>query len=126
MVRDAVRNYLALASGVSEVTRQRALAAAKALAASGGATAEQVGNLAEELLSASRANREAIAAVVKLETDRALSRLGLASAEEVAALSSRVQHLEAALREHTGRPHPGAAAPRAPRAPRAGKSVTAP
>ncbi len=38
MVRDALSNYLTLASGLTEVTRQRARAAAKALVAQGGAT----------------------------------------------------------------------------------------
>ena len=34
LIHEAVKNYLALASGFSEVTRQRAVAAAKALAGS--------------------------------------------------------------------------------------------
>ena len=41
-MRDALQSYLTLAGGLTEVTRQRALAAAKALAAQGEATAEQV------------------------------------------------------------------------------------
>ena len=45
---DAVKNYINLASGVTEVTRQRAIATAKALQASGETTAEQVPNLADE------------------------------------------------------------------------------
>ena len=56
MVRDALSNYLTLASGLTEVTRQRARAAAKALVAQGGATVEQVSSLAEEMLHTSRAN----------------------------------------------------------------------
>ena len=57
---DAVKNYLALANGVTEVTRQRAVSAAKALVASGEATAEQVGNLADDLLTTSRNNRDTV------------------------------------------------------------------
>jgi polyhydroxyalkanoate synthesis regulator phasin len=55
-VRDALKSYLALAGGVTEVTRQRALEAAKALVASGEAAAEQVTSLAEDLLSQTRQN----------------------------------------------------------------------
>jgi polyhydroxyalkanoate synthesis regulator phasin len=91
---DAVKNYLALASGFTEVTRQRALAAAKALVASGEATAEQVTNLADDLLTTSRNNRDTILALVRYEIDRALIRLGLATSEEVSALSARLNTLE--------------------------------
>lgn len=110
MVRDALKNYLALAGGMTEVTRQRALAAARSLASSGEATAEQVSGIAEELLAASRGNREAAAALVKLELDRALGRLGFASAEEVAALSARVELLEAQLRARPAGTGPAKAA----------------
>lgn len=95
---DAVKNYLSLASGITEVTRQRALAAARALVSSGEATAEQVTNLAEDLVEASRSNRKAAVSLVRYETDRALGRLGLATADEVASLTKRVQTLEIALR----------------------------
>ena len=87
---DAVKNYLALASGFSEVTRQRAMAAAKALVSSGEATAEQVTNLADDLLTTSRNNRDTILALVRYEIDRALARLGLATSEEIAALAQRL------------------------------------
>jgi polyhydroxyalkanoate synthesis regulator phasin len=98
MVRDALSNYLTLASGLTEVTRQRARAAAKALAAQGGATAEQVGGLAEDILQTSRANRAALGSLVRYEIEHALARLGLATSEEVATLRHRVADLEQALR----------------------------
>jgi polyhydroxyalkanoate synthesis regulator phasin len=92
-----MKSYLALAGGVTEVTRQRALAAAKALVAQGEATAEQVTTLAEDLLAQTRQNREAVVALVGFEVDRALGRVGLASADEVAALTERVRALEGRL-----------------------------
>ena len=101
-MRDALKSYLALAGGVTEVTRQRALGAAKALVTQGEATAEQVTSLAEELLAQSRQNREAVVALVTYEVDRALGRVGLASADEVAALTERVRHLETQLAELRG------------------------
>ena len=97
-MRDALKSYLALAAGVSDVTRQRALAAAKALVNQGEATAEQVSGLAEDLLEQTRQNREAVAALVSFEVDRALGRLGLATSEEVTGLTQRIRELEAQVR----------------------------
>jgi len=102
MVRDALNSYLTLAGGLTEVTRQRARAAAKALLAQSGATVEQVSSLAEEVLQTSRANRTALMNLVRYEVEHAFGRLGLASAEEVAALRQRVATLEQALRQQSG------------------------
>ena len=82
-MRDALKSYLALATGVTDLTRQTALAAARALVSQGEATAEQVTGLAEDLLAQTRQNREAVVALVSHEVDRALARVGLASADEV-------------------------------------------
>ncbi len=109
-MRDALKSYLALAGGVTEVTRQRALDAAKALVASGEAAAEQVSSLAEDLLSQTRQNREAVVALVGFEVDRALGRVGLASADEVTELTQRVRTLEAQLAESRGAGGGGAGA----------------
>ena len=103
-MRDALKSYLALAGSVTEVTRQRALSAAKALVSQGEATAEQVTSLAEDLLTQSRQNREAVLALVTFEVDRALSRVGLASADEVTALTERVRHLETQLAQLSSAP----------------------
>jgi polyhydroxyalkanoate synthesis regulator phasin len=97
-VNDAVKGYLALASGLTEVTRQRATAAAKALVAQGGAAASQVTALADDLVAQSKSNREAVTALVRFEIDKALGRVGLASADEVLELNARVRSLEAELR----------------------------
>ena len=98
-MKDALKGYLALASGLSEVTRQRAVGAAKALVAQGEATAGQVTSLADDLLVQSRSNREAVTALVKYEVDRALGRVGLASNDEVGALTARIRTLEGSVRE---------------------------
>jgi polyhydroxyalkanoate synthesis regulator phasin len=117
MVRDALSNYLTLASGLTEVTRQRARAAAKALVAQGGATVEQVGTLAEEVLQTSRANRAALVNLVRYEIENTLGRVGLASAEEVASLRQRITELErAAARDRAGWAEAAAAGPSTARA----------
>ena len=108
-MRDALKSYFALASGLAELPRQRALAAAKALVAQGEATAEQVQSLAEDLLQQSKSNRDAVSALVKHEVDRTLARVGLASQDDVVELTARIRALEAQLREQTA----SAAAPTA-------------
>jgi polyhydroxyalkanoate synthesis regulator phasin len=119
MVRDALRGYLSLASGLTEVTVGRATTAAKALVAQGEATAEQVSALADDLVDTSRRNREAIGTLVRYEVEQALRRLGLAPADEVVTLTERVRKLEATVRElraEAARERPTATQPPAKRA----------
>jgi polyhydroxyalkanoate synthesis regulator phasin len=114
-VNDALKGYLALASGLSEVTKARATTAAKALVAQGEAAANQVTSLADDLLAQSKSNREAVTALVKFEVDKALGRVGLASADEVAELTARIRTLEAQLRDAKAANAPAkAAAQKAP------------
>jgi polyhydroxyalkanoate synthesis regulator phasin len=112
MVREALTNYWSLVSGLTEVTRQRARAVAKALAAQGEATVEQVSGLAEEILQTSRANRAALVHLVRYEVERTLSGFGLARAEDVAALQARVVELERSVESLTAATARRAAPPR--------------
>jgi len=98
-MQDAWRAYLDLALGLTEASRKRATGVARQLLGRGGATAEQLQALAEDLLKTSRANREAITKLVRYELDRALGALGLATSEEVAELTARVRELEHRLQE---------------------------
>ncbi len=132
-MRDALKVYLALASGVTELTRQRAVAAARALVSQGEATAEQVSGLAEDLLAQTKNNREAVRSLVTYEVDRTLGRVGLASAEEVAQLTERVRALEAQLRAADAAPLKSASPTKAPakkapakKAPAAGPAASGP
>jgi polyhydroxyalkanoate synthesis regulator phasin len=99
MVREALRGYLALATGMTEVTAGRARAAAKSLVEQGEATAGQVSALAEDLISTSRRNRESLALLVRHEVEQAVKRLGLAPAADVEDLTRRIRDLERSLRE---------------------------
>lgn len=97
-MKDAIKGYLSLATGLTEVTRQRATTAAKALVAQGEATAGQVQSLADDVVAQSKANREAVVALVRYEVDKTLGRVGLVAKEELEALQSRIKVLEGELR----------------------------
>ena len=57
--------------------------------------------LAEDLVVTSRANRELLLGLIRTEVERTLSRLGIASADEVDTLRRSVERLERLVREHT-------------------------
>ena len=118
MVLDALRGYVQLASGLTEVTKQRAQAAAKALLQQTGADTLTSGlttkasDLADEIVATSKSNRQLLQAIVTNEVEGAVARLGFVRSEEVAALTRRVQTLEGELAEARGTGTP--AAPAAP------------
>jgi hypothetical protein len=109
MVYNALRGYLQLASGLTEVTKQRATEAARALSsqlgiqgedalagagvAAGIATA-QVQAMAEELLASARSNRRLLTELVRAEVDRGVSRLGLVEAHQLEYFRAALSQLE--------------------------------
>jgi polyhydroxyalkanoate synthesis regulator phasin len=116
MVLDALRGYVQLASGLTEVTRQKAQAAAKALLQQTGADSlttgltSRVSELTDEIVATSKSNRQLLQAIVANEVEGAVARLGFVRSEEVAALTRRVRALEGELAETRGTA-PAAAAP---------------
>jgi polyhydroxyalkanoate synthesis regulator phasin len=98
-MQDAWRAYLQLALGLTEASKKRAQKVANKLVGTSGATAGQVQAFVEELATTSAANREALTKLIRFEVDRALGAVGLATAEEVADLSARIQELENQLRQ---------------------------
>lgn len=101
-MQDAMRAYLELALGLTEASRKRAEKVARDLLGRGEATAAQLQSVVDELMATSRTNREGLARLVRYEVDRALGVVGLATAEEVADLTTRVRTLERELREASG------------------------
>ena len=103
MVVDVVRSYWEVAGGLTDVTRQRAVATARAVWSGDGVdqvvpgALGQVQSLADELVALSRSNRELVKALVSAEVDRALGAMGLATRDEVAALQRRVDRLAATV-----------------------------
>ncbi|MGN9912612.1 phasin family protein [Phytohabitans sp. LJ34] len=108
-MQDAWRAYLELALGLTEASRKKAQKVAKKLVGKGGVTAAQLQALAEDLVSTSLANREALSKLVRFEVDRTLGRVGLATAEEVADLTARVRDLEEELRQARATAEPAGA-----------------
>ncbi|MEU4195554.1 polyhydroxyalkanoate synthesis protein PhaF [Kribbella sp. NPDC026611] len=109
MVMDALRGYVQLANGLTEVTKQKAQAAAKALLQQTGADkmTNRVTDLADEIVATSKSNRQLLQAIVTNEVEGAVARLGFVRAEEVAALARRVKLLETELadaRTHVAEP----------------------
>jgi hypothetical protein len=115
-VLDALRGYVQLATGLTEVTVARAREAAAAVIAQGielaavrdvpggdqatdaaKVAATQVQGLADDLLETSKANREMLVGLVRTEVDRAAGRMGFVREEELAAVRRHVARLESQL-----------------------------
>ena len=79
-----------MVTGVTKSTQAKAAATARALLKQAGLedvateTSERVTKLAEEIMNASRTNRELWQHFVTAEVDKAAARLGFARADEVA------------------------------------------
>ncbi|MEP7194683.1 MAG: hypothetical protein ABI903_17690 [Actinomycetota bacterium] len=124
---DSVRPYVQLASGLSDLTRARAMEAAQGLLtlpaagmATGTKMAAQASVLADELLAAAAANRSSVQTLVRSEVDVAITRLGLVPVqklEEAQAEAARLRAEVARLRA-SSKPGPegtGKAAPESTR-----------
>ena len=91
--KDAWRAYVELALGLTETSRKKAMKIVQEVAGKGGATAEQL----QELVAQGLANRQAMTRMIRVELDRALGRVGLATMDEVEELNRRVRDLEREL-----------------------------
>jgi len=104
-VAEAFQTYIDMVTGVTKTTQARATATARALLKQAGLedvaaeASERVTKLAEEIMSASRANRELMQRFVTAEVDKATARLGFARAEEVQALRDEVASLRLDINE---------------------------
>jgi polyhydroxyalkanoate synthesis regulator phasin len=80
-VNPALQRYVDAATGLTEITTAKAEQIAKQLVKSGEAAQDQMGELVDELLERQKKNREAIASLVKTETNRAVRAMGLATTQ---------------------------------------------
>ncbi|MEI7779753.1 MAG: hypothetical protein WCJ42_10035 [Actinomycetes bacterium] len=104
---DAIKGYLQLATGLTEVTARKAYETASGMLSalpelgrtSPEAVKTSVQELADDLVEQSRANREMVVGLVRTEVDRTVGRMGFVREEELAAVRRHVARLEAALAE---------------------------
>ncbi|MDP2288463.1 MAG: polyhydroxyalkanoate synthesis protein PhaF [Actinomycetota bacterium] len=104
-----LRGYLQLANGLTDVTAAKAKDMAASLIAQGLILSTkapdlvgQVQELADDLLSTSRNNREMLKGLVRTEVDRTVSRMGFVREDELAAVRRHVQRLEQELHSQNG------------------------
>ena len=103
---DDLRGYLQLATGLTEVTANRAKEAALALVGQGFSLSTkapdvvgQVQELADDVVSTSKSNRELLVSMIRSEVDKAVGRMGFVREDELAALRRHVQRLEQQIDE---------------------------
>lgn len=118
MVVEAVQNYVAMVNGLSKMTRARAMSTARSLLAHAGLddvaadAQERVTKLADEILQASKANRDLVENMVRTEIDRAASRWGFPRAEDLEDLRREIAELRLTMAYDSA--GPPAAATKAP------------
>src|SRR6056297_3155406 len=102
---EGLRGYVQLATGLTEVTASKAKDAAMSLVNQGlsvpGKTPDVVGSvqdIADDLVTTSKNNREMLVGLIRTEVDRAVGRMGFVREDELAALRTRLEHLEAQVR----------------------------
>jgi polyhydroxyalkanoate synthesis regulator phasin len=83
-VNKALQRYLDAASGITNLTTNKAEQVVKGLVRSGEAAGDQAETLVKDLLDRQQRNRDAVVALVKSETTRAVRAMGLATGTEVA------------------------------------------
>ncbi|MFA9445149.1 phasin family protein [Egicoccus sp. AB-alg6-2] len=96
-MNDALQRYIEAASGLTQVTAKKAERIVKNLVRSGEAAGDQVGDLVDDLLERSGRNREAIVALVKAESTRAVRSMGLATNKELERVQKQVSDLKRSL-----------------------------
>ena len=113
---DDLRGYLQLATGLTEVTANRAKEAAMSLVGQGFSLSTkapdvvgQVQELADDLVSTSKTNRELLVSMIRSEVDKAVGRMGFVREDELAALRRHVQRLEQQIDELRTLPRPAGA-----------------
>jgi polyhydroxyalkanoate synthesis regulator phasin len=104
---DDLRNYLQMAAGLTEATTSKAKDVVAVLLSQGMSLSSrampapemmgQVQELADNLVTTSKDNREALVGMIRTEVDRAVGRMGFVREDELAALRRHVERLETQL-----------------------------
>jgi polyhydroxyalkanoate synthesis regulator phasin len=97
-VRDEIRRIALFASGVGDLTRNRAEQIAKELVKSGEVHRDQAAGWAKTLFDASAENRQEIIRFIRSEMQRQVQALGLATTQDLERLERRLDRFEATSR----------------------------
>ena len=103
MVVEAVQTYVNLVTGLTRATREKAWSAAHGLLAQAGledvanGAEMRVAQLTDEILGASRANRELLENLVATEVGKAASRLGFVRSDDLDEVREEIAELRAQL-----------------------------
>ena len=93
MANDALNRYIEAAAGITQLTKARAQQIVKQLMQQTESVSGPATDLVDDLVERSRQNREALAAIVRTETNRAIKAMGLATRSEVERLQRQVTDL---------------------------------
>ena len=102
---EAFQTYIDMVTGITKTTQAKATATARTLLKQAGLedmaaeASDRVTKLAEEIMSAGRANRELMQRFVTAEVDKAAARLGFARVEEVEVLRDEVASLRLEIKQ---------------------------
>ena len=118
MAFESIRAYVQLASGLTDLTRARAMEAAQGLLslpatgiATGTKLATQASALADELLAAATANRSELTTLIRTDVDAAvMTRLGLVPVQKLEEVEAEAAHLRAEVARLRSASSPAAAA----------------
>jgi polyhydroxyalkanoate synthesis regulator phasin len=108
MVVEAVQTYVNLVNGLTRATRERARATARGLLAQVGLeevaddAERRVGKLTDEILGASRANRELLENLIAGEVTKAASRWGFVRSDDLDEVREEIAELRAQLARQQG------------------------
>lgn len=97
-----VRNYLEMATGLTEATAAKAMEVVGALIAQGMSLgtkqpadmASSVAQAADDLMAQSKTNRDLLIGLIRTEVDKAIGRVGFVREDELAALRARLEKVE--------------------------------
>jgi hypothetical protein len=100
-----VRNYLEMATGLTEATAAKAMEVAGSLIAQGMSLgtkqpadmASSVAQAADDLMAQSKTNRDLLIGLIRTEVDKAIGRVGFVREDELAALRARVEKMESLI-----------------------------
>lgn len=98
-----LRNYVEMATGLTEATAAKAMEVAGSLVAQGMSlgtkqpadVASSVAQAADDLMAQSKTNRDLLIGLIRSEVDKAIGRVSFVREDELAALRARVEKIEA-------------------------------